>query len=181
MPALILFVSGVGVGIGTVREMQTKFINALYDADTASKKTVITLNPDKARFIVNSFRKKEGYVDKSCEGELRELVELRVPPAVLNKLIKEDKVKEKGGMIFFPKLVVGSKDLFGKEEIGNRPKEIGVDVSIELESGIAMMEELIASGPLKACGELGYSSDCVGDALAPAPRLSLEVGMLDKR
>ena len=98
---------------------------------------------------------------------------------MLNKLINENKVKGKGGMLCFPKHVIGNRDVFGNNEIGNRPKEIGEDAASELEDGVVDMEGLIASDPMRAVGELGYGYEALGDA--SVNQLAIEAGIVNKR
>ena len=131
------------------------------------------LDEDQARFVVKSFRKKESYVDQYMEGELRELVELRVPAAVLDKLIFEKKVKGKGGVIFFPKIIVGAKDTYGKDEAGLKPPTSLTDREAhELEQGMGNMRELLASDPIQALSELAIELGAASSSnttVAPGP------------
>ena len=117
------------------------------------------LDENKARFVVKSFRKTESYINKYLEGELREVVELRVPAVVLDKLICEKKVKEQGGMIFFPRLLIGANNTYGKDESGDRdPKAITDKEADELEQGMGEMRELLVSDPMQALSELAIET-----------------------
>ena len=166
---------------GRVRDLLSKFVNALYNAEPSPGSTTtvrMKMDVDQARFIVKSFRKKEAYVNRFMEGELRELVELRVPPLVLDKLIREKKVREKNGMIYFPKTTVGSLDTFSKDEGGERGEQPLADGEAdELEDGIGKMRELLENDPMQALSELGVP-DYAGSSSSGSGQLALGSGQL---
>ena len=95
-------------------------------------------------------------MDKYLDGELRELVELRVPPQVLALLIRDGKAKERNGMIYFPHAKIGAVDTFTKHESGDQPDKALTDGDAqEIEDGIDNMRELVTEDPMKALDELG--------------------------
>ena len=119
---------------GSRRSALTEIINSLFEKNAKTGQQ--QLNKDHPVFQRTSYRKEKNYDNHWHEGELREVVEARIPPSVVQALIDSGKAKFDGVMVFLPKKKIGTDNEWGHNDEGGEKTEITDDQWKEFESGI---------------------------------------------
>ena len=131
---LELMKNELNVTPGSWRSALTEIINSLFEKNAKTGQQ--QLNKDHPVFQRTSYRKENNYDKQWHEGELREVVEARIPPSVVQALIDSGKAKFDGVMVFLPKKKIGTDNEWGHIDEGGKKTEITDDQWKELELGI---------------------------------------------
>lgn len=128
--------------IGKWTKEQPTIINGFFEKNTLGRWEPQYSHP---MFEERRFREEVVFDRDWHEGELREVVEQRINPVVLENLIQIGKVTCDGLMVFLPRKTVGVEKKWSKQDIGSRNKAIddqqfsvlasGIDACIEGRSG----------------------------------------------
>ena len=121
---------------GSWRSALTEIINSLFEKNAKTGQQ--QLNKDYPVFQRTSYRKENNYDKQWHDGELREVVEARIPPSVVQALIDSGKAKLDGVMVFLPKKKkkIGTDNEWGHIDEGGKKTDITDDQWKELELGI---------------------------------------------
>ena len=119
---------------GSWRSALTEIINSLFEKNAKTGQQ--QLNKDHPVFQRTSYRKEKNYDNHWHEGELREVVEARIPPSVVQGLIESGKAKYDGVMVFLPKKQVGTDSEWGHIDEGGKKTDMTETEWNELEKGI---------------------------------------------
>jgi hypothetical protein len=119
---------------GGWRAAFSEVINSIFEKNEKTGQT--ELNLQHPVFQRTAYRKENNYDKQWHEGELREVVEARIPPSVVQGLIESGKAKYDGVMVFLPKKQIGTDSEWGHIDEGGKKTDITENEWNELESGI---------------------------------------------
>ena len=150
-------------GSGKWTKEQSNIINKFFQKGTLGRWEPQYNHP---MFTERRFRVEKVFDRDWHEGELREVVEGRMNPTVLENLIQQKKVKYDGLMVFLPRQTVGVDKNWVKSDEGSRSKELGDQQFTELAGGIDQCIEAKSNLEIAnhSSGSHGTSSVGIGAA-----------------
>ena len=102
----------------------TEVINSIF---VKNKSGAQVLQPEHPMFKKTAYRKENNYDNSWHEGELREVVEARIPPTVVQGLTDSGKAKYDGAMVYLPKKKIGTDNEWGHIDEGGKKREMDED------------------------------------------------------
>ena len=119
---------------GGWRAAFSELINSIFEKNAKTGQTELNLHHPV--FQRTAYRKEHNYDKQWHEGELREVVEARIPPSVVQGLIESGKAKYDGVMVYLPTKKIGTDSEWGHNDEGGEKTEITDDQWNELALGI---------------------------------------------
>ena len=146
------------------KDKLTEIINTFFEKNECG---ILQIQPKHPIFTERRFKSSTDYDGNWQEGELREVVEAKIPPTVLQNLIDSGKAKYDGVMVYLPRRKVGNEKAWGKVERGDRNQSLEDQQWVDLEAGIndAMLAVEDTAG--SASGHTGSSSSGLGGVAMP--------------